>query len=220
MKILEKQKAIHLRRQGRSLNEISRLLKVSKSSASLWLKDVVLSQEALKNLENTVSKGQLASQQAKRVLTKHKERDALSRANEVLSSVILNKNISKILCAMIYYCEGAKSTKRIAFSNSDPLLMKMFLTLFRESFHLNENKLSVCVHLHDYHDKDKQLKFWSKTTSIPLSQFTKPYQKDNSGLYKKEGYQGCAHVRYHDVKIAREMKALALEFMKSTKMGL
>jgi hypothetical protein len=53
--------------------------------------------------------------------------------------------------------------------------------------------------------------FWSKVTGIPVSQFIKPYQKANSGLYKKEGYQGCANVTYSDVTISRELRAVAQE---------
>lgn len=116
---------------------------------------------------------------------------------------------------MIYYCEGRKAARDgVAFTNSDPNLIATFLGLFRRSFNVDEKKFRVCIHLHSYHDKKQQLKFWSKKASIPMQQFIKPYQKAYSGIYKKEEYQGCVSIRYGDVHIARELKAIALEFMK------
>lgn len=215
MKILEKQKAIQLRTKGYSLNEIRDKIDASKSTISLWVRDISLSKNALARIEGRMTKGQIAARKAKRAQTAQREQYATQVARQVLQKTILNKNSAIILCAMIYYCEGRKSVQQgIAFTNSDPDLIKLFLVLFRKSFVLDEEKFRVCVHLHSYHNSEQQLKFWSKTTTIPLRQFIKPYQKPHSGLYKKEGYQGCIRVGYSDVKIARELKAIAVEFMK------
>jgi len=214
MKIKEQTKARQLRQKGYSLNEISRVLRVSKSSTSLWVRNIWLSSKAKKKIIARFTAGQLASQETKRRQTKEKEREAQNLAITTLSYYSSNLHINKIICAMINHCEGSKIIKDgIRFSNSDPLLIATFLKLFRSSFNLNEKKFRICVHLHDYHDKDTQLKFWSKIANIPLYQFIKPYMKKNSGRYKKEGYQGCVSIRYADSRIAREFKAIALEFM-------
>jgi len=218
MKIKEQIKAKELRGKGYSLNEISRMLSISKSTASLWLKNIHLSSEARKRINARFTAGQLASQASKRKQTLLKENEAVKLAENILSNFNSSNEINKVLCAMIYYCEGNKIVKDgMRFINSDPLLIATFLRLFRSSFEIEENRLRGCIHLHHYHDKDVQLKFWSKIARIPKHQFIKPYIKQNSGLYKKEGYQGCVSIRYSDTKIARELKTLALEFMK---MGL
>ncbi|OHA90212.1 MAG: hypothetical protein A2832_02470 [Candidatus Zambryskibacteria bacterium RIFCSPHIGHO2_01_FULL_44_22b] len=214
MKINEQIEARKLRQKGYSLNEISRTLRVSKSSTSLWVRNVELSSEAKKKIADKFTAGQLASQDTKRKQTILKESEAQNLAVNVLNHYSPNINLDKILCAMIYYCEGNKIIKDgMRFTNSDPLLITAFLKLFRSTFILNEKKFRVCVHLHNYHDEDTQLKFWSKTAKIPLNQFIKSYKKKNSGLYKKEGYQGCVSIRYAGAKIARELKAIAVEFM-------
>ncbi|MFZ2484460.1 MAG: hypothetical protein WAX80_02900 [Minisyncoccia bacterium] len=216
MKIQEQTKAKELRQRGHSLNEISNMLGVSKSSVSLWVKNVELSLEAKNKIIAKSTAGQLASQKTKRRQTAEKEDEARDLAITTLKHYSPNIHINKIICAMIYYCEGSKIIKDgIRFTNSDPLLISTFLRLFRSSFALKEEKFRVCVHLHDYHKRDTQLKFWSKIARIPLSQFIKPYIKKNSGLYKKEGYQGCVSVRYADSRIAREFKAIAIEFMNT-----
>ncbi len=215
MKIKEQNKAKNLRKKGHSLAEISRLLGVSKSSTSLWVREVELSPKAKNKILAKFTAGQIASQETKRKQTLVKEFEALKSAESVLAKFIPDTDIQKILCAIIYYCEGNKVVKDgIRFTNSDPLLIATFLKLFRSSFKIDENRLRGCIHLHNYHNKETQLKFWSKIARIPSSQFIKPYIKKNSGLYKKEGYQGCVSIRYADTKIARELKILALEFMK------
>jgi len=45
MKHIEQQKARELRSQGYSIKEISRILNVAKSSASIWVRDVELSEQ-------------------------------------------------------------------------------------------------------------------------------------------------------------------------------
>lgn len=215
MKTKEKLAAVKLRKKGYSLKEIVEALNIAKSSASEWVRNIPLSKSAEKRLLSRISKGQLASQKAKRIITAKKEKEALDNANLILSGFLLTDPCTKILCSMIYYCEGEKSvSKGVSFTNSDPNLVSLFLHLFRKSFSLDESKLRVCVHLHSYHNPKKQLKFWSKTTNIPLKQFIKPYLKPSSGMYKKEGYAGCVNIRYGDVIVSREIKAIALQFME------
>ena len=50
MKFEEKIKAINLRKAGKSYGEIRKKIKVSKSSLSLWLKDIKLSSEQEKRI--------------------------------------------------------------------------------------------------------------------------------------------------------------------------
>ncbi len=218
MKAIEKQQAIHLRKQGFSINEIKEQIKVSKGSISLWVRNVALSQKAKTRIEGRMTKGQIASRISKRINTSAKENAAAELALGLIAHLSLTSEYKKILCAMIYYCEGGKDVRQgVRFTNSDPILITAFMSLLRMSFNLNEAKFRACVHMHSYHDREEQLKFWSKTSNIPVQQFIKPYQKKHTGLYKKDGYQGCLSVRYGDVRIARELKAIALEFMK---MGL
>lgn len=214
MKAKEKLEAIRLRKWGYSLNEIVERVGVSKSTISLWVRNIALSDTARQRINERLSNGQLASIQTKKVQTQAKEQKAALDARKALKTLHFDVNTNKLLCAMIYFCEGTKSSGDVRFTNSDPGLIKLFLSLFRSSFDIDEKKLSVCVHLHSYHQKEEQLKFWSKTSNIPVRQFIKPYQKKHSGLYKKEGYQGCVCIRYGSAVIARELKAIALEFIK------
>ena len=126
-----------------------------------------------------------------------------------------NPDHRKIMCAMLYWCEGNKSPGTVVFTNSDHKLVKTFLKLLRESFILDEKKFHPCVHIHEYHSASRQLDFWSKTTNINKQQFTKPYRKPNTGKRIREGYQGCLSLRYHDSDLARRLLATAKAFLES-----
>ena len=96
-------------------------------------------------------------------------------------------------------------------------MIRLFLKLFRKSFVLDENKFRVCLHLHKYHFSKKQIEYWSNLTNISKKQFTKPYQKNNTGKRVRKNYQGCVSVRYHDVNILRQIQAIINTFI--IKMG-
>ena len=121
----------------------------------------------------------------------------------------------KVICALLYWCEGGKTEKaKLSFINSDPKLVKYFVDTFRKSFDVDESRFRALIHLHDYHNVNRQTKFWSKITSISETQFTKPYNKPSTGKRIKENYQGCVSVRYYGKQIAQEMLFLIKEISK------
>lgn len=52
MKLLEKEKAQGLRLNGLSLKQISQTLNVSKGSVSVWVRDIVVPEEVLFNIDD------------------------------------------------------------------------------------------------------------------------------------------------------------------------
>ena len=214
MKLIEKEKAIDLRKQGFTISEIHRLLKISKGTLSLWLRNIHVSPEADSLIKSKLSKAQQTASRAILNKSKEKSRVAFEYATKTILPVKLNKNFSQLLCAMIYWCEGNKAWKDpVVFTNSDPHLVKTFLKLLRTSFKIDESKFRIGMHLHGYHDEQKQLEFWSRITNVSKERFVKTFHKPNTGKYRKEGYQGCISVRYYDVVITRKLLALAQVFM-------
>lgn len=214
MKILERHKAVAMRERGFSLNEIAGKLKVAKSSVSMWVSDVELSPAAEKALLGKIKLGQFIAAKKKLAKTKATEDKYFNEARDSIKKVNIKGYYSKLLCALIYWCEGAKSNKNgINFVNSDYKLVKTFLGLLRKSFELDENKFRPCIHLHSYHNPQKQLDFWSHITDINKEQFVKPYIKSNSGKRIHDGYQGCIAIRYHSNDLARRLNSIAKAFI-------
>jgi len=214
-------KAIEMRKNGYSLNEIANKLDVSKASVSLWVRDTTLSFEAKGRIDELRRMARGKAAETIKNKTREKEKEANSFAGNVIKKSNNSKWFFQLILAMIYWCEGNKSLKDLVFfTNSDPMLIRTFIGLLRGTFSLNEKKFRVCMHLHSYHDEVAQKKFWSRVTGIPEEQFIKSYQKKHTSKQTHKGYQGCVQVRYYDVRIARKLLALAREFMLNFNKGL
>jgi len=213
-------KAKELRKKGYSLKEISVKLQISKSTASVWLRDVNISKEGMKRVESREEIRRLKSRQTKRLTRERKVMRLREDARDFLKDVKLDKKTTRLLCALIFCCEGCKDTRGgITFINSDPSLVKTFLALLRNSFDIDEKRFRALIHLHDYHSAKKQLLFWSKVTEIPLDQFSKPYRKPHTGKRIRDGYPGCASIRYYDSIVGKKLAILAQEFFNKYTKG-
>jgi hypothetical protein len=159
--------------------------------------------------------------EARRKATTDKLNLASLEASKLLNTYEIDPQTALLSCALMYWCEGSKSKNdsEFTFTNSDPITIQGFLSLLRKAFPaLDERRFRVKMHLHAYHSESIQKKFWSKVTKIPANQFQNTYWKKNTGRTVKINYPGCIHVRYHDVKIARKISAVARNFLKRLSM--
>lgn len=199
------QHAIELRRKGYSLDEIKNILHVSRSSVGLWAKEVQLNQNAKGRIQYLRKR---AREKAwKTISEKRKKRTEQSKlwAEERIRSIHLTKEQALLACSLLYWAEGGKTKKAVDFINSDPEMIKTFLRLFRYVFPINETKLRICVHVHEYHNVKAIINFWSEITGIPPEQFNQPYIKPHTKKVIREGYMGCVTIIYGDIDILRKI---------------
>lgn len=197
---LLKKQAISLRKAGYSLKQISTMLLIAKSTASVWVRDIEMKMPAKHRLDRRSAEARQrgAIERKRRLTVKYNVIEQIVKDD--LVSLKLNKTIKRLLCAFLYWGEGAKTRKDLRFINSDPKAIAIFLELFRESFEINELKFRARLHLHEYHNERKQLIFWSKITKIPLHRIS-IYRKPNTGKRIKDEYPGCISINYSDTKI-------------------
>lgn len=204
-------KAKKLRERGCSLKEISNKLGIVKSTVAIWAGDIKMDKVAQARLLTKIKLGQFISARNRRAKTKALEEKYFQ---EALEEIRLNPDYEKIMCAMLYWCEGGKDVRNgVRFINSDPRVIAVFLRLFRLSFSLDEGKFRVCVHLHEYHDAKRQLAFWSKVSHIKRSQFIKPFCKKHTSIRIRKNYPGCASVYYQSADMARRLLAIGKAFL-------
>lgn len=213
--ITTKENAISLRQQGYSIKEIAAKFNISNSTSSEWLTNVSLDDKALARLKQRRILGQYKARLtfSKKREDKHQKRQAL--IEQVLSKIELSKELCKLCCALLYWCEGNKGKDTLVrFTNSDPQLIKTFLSLLRKGFNIDESKFRALIHLHDYHKEKEQKAFWHKITKIPLKQFYRTYWKPNTGKRKHENYPGCIAISYYDAEVAKELTTLYNAFVQ------
>ena len=212
--ISKRLEAVRLRKMGHSLNEVADKLDVSKSSASYWLRDIALSPRAKDRLSKKIKRGQIIAAENKRENTQNKINEYFNEAAKVLKNKEISNIDKKIICSLVYWCEGAKDLRSgVQFANSDPYLAKLFVQLLRENYKIDDKKFHACVHIHSYHNPKTQIDYWSNVTGIPKSQFFKPYLKKNSGKNIHADYQGCISIRYNDVNVSRQLLTMARAFL-------
>lgn len=209
-----KKRAISLRERGYSIKEIASKLGISKDTSSIWLRNVVLTPKAELRLRKKEIFGQYKGRLVLLEKSIKQQSELFECATRLVSGVKSSKELSKLCCALIYFCEGNKQTGFVRFTNSDPTLVKTFMVLLRRGFDLEELKFRALMHLHQYHNEEKQRIFWSKLTGIPSSQFHKTYSKPNTGARIRDDYPGCLAISYYDSKIAKELMAIYNAFYK------
>lgn len=185
--------AIEMRKKGFSYSDIGNRMNIPKSTLSYWLKNIELTPEQIKKLnERKIRTAKLNSlKRVKKILKTIKEIEDSSQKNI--------KNISKRelwLMGIILYWKNGNITdfkKGIYFSNSNPFMIKLFLKWLKEVGNLKDEeiKFDIFIKINNKNNlnnlfKEKVINFWSKITGAPKNQFSKIYcQKGN---YKKANY--------------------------------
>lgn len=210
-----KEKALSLRLQGYSVKEIADKLHIAKSTSSLWVRNIKLNKKAQIRLKKRNLLGYYKTSLRWQKKRAREEQEYRSIALKVINRLKKDSNYFKVYCALFYWCEGSKNTKHgVRFVNSDAALVKTFLTIFRKSFKLDEAKFRVLMHLHEYHNEEKQKFFWSNLTKIPKNQFNRSFLKPHTKKRIRDNYPGCIAVYYNDCRVARELWAIYRVFSK------
>lgn len=211
MKIELKNKARSLRCKGYSIKEISEILSISKSTTSICVRKEKISIQGQKRLHNLSVFGGM---KARKKLLDKQERwlaDLENSCGALRNGNKYSLNDLKIFLSLLYWGEGAKTERRVVFTNSDHKMVKVFLDLLRKSFKTDLEKFSATLHLHDYHNRKLMTEFWSSVTGIDKKRIS-IYNKMNSSVRKKADYKGCISVRYGDYKIHDEIMLIIKRF--------
>jgi hypothetical protein len=191
--------ARELRMQGLAYNEIVARLRVSKSSVSLWVRDLprpVTEEEARRRRTEAARRHWLAEQPL-RDARRAAERDAAAaEIGELTDRELL------IAGAIAYWCEGLKNkpyrrSDRVVFMNSDPGLARFFLR-FLDAAGVPRSDVRLSVAIHESADVEAASKFWQEVTGIGPEQFNKPLIKRHNPKTSRKNvgstYHGCLRI--------------------------
>ncbi len=190
-----------LRQQGLDYRAIAAELGVSKSSVSLWVRDLPrperLSEEECRARGRAAVDRYWTAERARREAA----RSAVSAAAASEVGVLSDREIL-IAGAVAYWCEGTKSkpyrkADRVVFINSDPGLITFFLRFLRTAgIPANRCAFRVCVH--ESADVAAAEDFWIRVTGATPSQFRRPSLKTHRPATVRknvgDGYHGCLRV--------------------------
>ena len=208
-KLKLKLRARKLREKGLSIKEIQRKLKVSRSSVSLWVRDVKLTKKQLEKLylnrKTGNLKGSIIAAMNKIKIREDITKKLIKQGKKEVGN--LSKRDRFITGIAMYFAEGSKTDGDVGFSNSDPRAIKFMADWFREFCKIHEEKFRCSLYIHDNLDERRAKRFWSKLTNIPLAQFGKSYIVKNNPhrLRKVKHIYGILKVTISDVNLHRKI---------------
>lgn len=203
-KSLEKQKAISLRKQGFTYSEILKDIPVSKSTLSLWLREVDISKRQLQRISIRKHEAQKRGGASRRNARLEKTAKIhIAAKNEI---TFLSEREFFLLGVVLYWAEGSKQSQRIIcpmveFANSDPAMIKFFIAWLHKFGNIGKDDIVLRLHLHDNHATREReiIKQWSQLLEVPVNVFCKTnFKKHNPKTLRTNVgamYKGLISVR-------------------------
>lgn len=172
---LLRERVINLRSKGKSLNDLSRHLKVPKSTIRYWCRDIILTVEQQKRLFVKQRLGAIRAAEKirrKRIdITKQLFKEGLNAIGTLTPRELL------LIGSALYWAEGYRKGDGVfGFTNSDPKMVKFIIHWLQKSFSIGKESINLRICINKIHKNriEDIKKFWSTVTKIPYSQFSKP----------------------------------------------
>lgn len=174
MKTRERELARRIRRdEGAPINEIAHRVGVSKSSVSLWVRDIELTAEQRQALldRNPAFNRQLSGWTR---LAERRRAERVTFQEDGRRRMRLGERDFVAGC-MLYWAEGAKRRNQLQFVNSDPLMARFFVAFLKKHFGLRREDIRITCHLYaDHLDKQREIEeYWLDVLDLPKESLRK-----------------------------------------------
>lgn len=183
----DKNQALKLRLSGKSYTEISKALKVPKSTLSDWFTGLELSETARNRIKNRIYAGTLKglikrNKRQTHLAIQRTKRIRLASSKEITT---LDKKELRLVGITLYWAEGYKrpivrngkerTNHVVSLANSDPKLISIFLRFLREICAVPEEKITANIRSYEHLKEERIIKFWQEITKLPRKNFDKVY---------------------------------------------
>jgi len=185
--------AVKLREAGYSYNMIKQRLGISKGTLSNWLTRIrfVPNQEVIERIGRAKLKSALFKQRRKFESIKEARKYAKRDID------LLSKRDLFLLGIGLYLGEGEKTYENVRIVNSDSRIIRLAIRWFYDICKVKRENFRPSVHLYPDNDIKEVLRFWSRETNIPASQFGKTiidWRKNKSPLKRRKLPYGTLHL--------------------------
>jgi hypothetical protein len=208
-KVREQEQARALRAENHTLADIAETLGVSKSSVSIWVRDVPFT-PTLK-LRGPHRRPHPAHE-AKLRQIEELDREGVDRIGAISEREFLVAGVA------LYAGEGAKGDGAVQFANTDAAMIRLFCAWLRHFFEVDESRLRVRIYLHEGLDLEAAHAFWSATTGVPRTQFRQAHRAvPDPSIRRNKHEHGCAYVYYCCSKTHRQIMGLVRALLSSNR---
>jgi transposase-like protein len=184
---VEKQEAVRLRKEGKTYSEILEIVPVSKSTLSLWLREVELSKP-----QKQTEKKRAAARRGGEARHSMRVLDMAQIESEALKEIgLLSRREKWLLGIALYWGEGTKQkphnvSQGVELINDDYRLIKFFLE-WLGLIGIAQHDLIFELYIHESSRtrREEVLKYWSRKLSLKKKAVVKVYYK----RHKTKGYR-------------------------------
>ncbi len=166
---IEKQRAVELRGEGMSYSLISEQLGISKSTLSNWLKDLPYTPNEQVLYRIRRGQGTYGLQRRQMRINEISELNALG----IFEVGKISKRDLWMIGLGLWIGEGSKTMEQIRLVNSDPRVVYLFIRWLREICELQDENITIAMHLYPDSDELSSMKYWMDVTKLPKKQFRK-----------------------------------------------
>jgi predicted transcriptional regulator len=168
--------AISLRKRGFTLAEIAKYCDISKSTASKWLQDQAFSGQITKQ-----NKERAGKENAKRLklIAKARGGERVKRYADAVASakvefVHYKQNPLFVAGLTAYMASGDMTdSPTIRLSHASVDVHRLFVKFSVQFLGIDKTKIHLWLLLYGNTSEEKAMKLWSKSTTLPYSQFYK-----------------------------------------------
>jgi transcriptional regulator with XRE-family HTH domain len=206
-KVAEQEQARLLRAKNLTLADIASQLGVSKSSVSLWVRDVPFTPSPRRH---SAQRRPHPQRLAKLAEIEAMDAEGVARIGTLSDEAFLAAGVA------LYAGEGAKRDGSVSFANSEPAMIGLHCAWLRRFFEIDESRLRVRVYLHEGWDLERAEEFWSQVTGVPRSQFHVAYRAAADPSIRRNKHEhGCAYVVYSCSRTHRQVMGLVRALLSS-----
>ncbi|KMS81603.1 hypothetical protein ACH49_02000 [Streptomyces leeuwenhoekii] len=190
-----RERARELRLQGWTYDQIQVELGCSKSSISLWVRDLPKPER-----RDPTEQAKLAARKRwEHELAKWDEQRQLTKATAIAEIGPMSERDLFMSGVALYWAEGAKDKpyarrENVQFVNSDPGVIRIFLA-WLDLLGVERGRLRYRVMIHVTADAEGAEKFWADLAGVDVSSFQRTtLKKHNPKTIRKnvgENYRGC-----------------------------
>ena len=174
------------------------MLRVSKSSVSLWVRDIELTPEQVAALRPAAVAGGAAN--SARARERHSEAQLRGR--------IVARRAAPLHAAgcMLFWAEGSRNRNAVVFTNSDPAMIAFFLRFLREVFAVPDSKVRVTCNLFaDHAAQQAEIEqYWLDLLSLPA---LVALQVDGEQIFEVQPEEAAQQAAVRDVSSGRPQHA-------------
>ncbi|WP_367322575.1 hypothetical protein [Streptomyces sp. HUAS ZL42] len=194
-----REKARELRRQGWTYDQIEAELGCSRSSVSLWVRD--LPKPERKRTPEEASAIARRGWEAKLQLRDQERQRTKDAAKQEVGQLSTRELF--LVGVGLYWAEGGKDKpydrrENVTFVNSDPGMIKVFLA-WLDLLRIERERLRYCVMIHETADVAGAEQYWADLVGADLSAFNKTVlKKHNPKTVRKnvgDSYRGCLVIK-------------------------